>query len=144
MCIRDRLWTIVTTKEYPPDNLEAFRKKQSEKRGLGVGEILTAVREMPRTMRQLAPVQFLTWLGLFCMWMYFVPAVAWNVLGATDPKSSLYTEGIVWGGICFAFYSAVTFVYSFFLPNIAKAAVSYTHLSPLRTSRFFLCTTRAN
>jgi maltose/moltooligosaccharide transporter len=115
------LWTVITTKEYPPDDLQAFRRKQSEKGGLGIKEIFIAVREMPRTMRQLAPVQFLTWLGLFCMWMYFVPAVAWNVLGATDPKSSLYTEGIVWGGICFAFYSAVTFVYSFFLPNIAKA-----------------------
>lgn len=114
------MWTIVTTKEYPPENLEEFRRKKSEKSGLGIGEIFTAIREMPGTMRQLAPVQFLTWLGLFCMWMYFGVAVARNVLGATDPKSQLYTDGIVWGGICFAFYSGVTFVYSFFIPTLAK------------------------
>ena len=115
------LYTIFTTKEYPPDDLEAFRQKKAQKSGLGIGEIVDAIREMPVTMRQLAPVQFLTWLGLFCMWLFFGVAVAHNVLGATDPKSKLYTDGIAWGGICFAFYSVVTFVYSFFLPTLANA-----------------------
>ncbi len=122
------LWTILTTKEYPPDDLEAFRKKKSEKRGLGVGEILVAIKEMPATMRQLAPVQFLTWLGLFCMWLFFGVAVAHNVFGASDAKSQLYTDGIAWGGFCFAFYSGVTFVYSFFLPAIAaRIGRRHTH-----------------
>ena len=117
------LWTILTTKEYPPEDLEAFHRMKAEKRGFGnsVAEILDAVRKMPPTMRQLAPVQFLTWLGLFCMWLFFGVAVARNVLGATDPKSQLYTDGVAWGGICFAFYSGVTFIYSFFLPAIARA-----------------------
>ncbi len=117
------LWTILTTKEYPPDDLAGFRATKAEKRGIGqnVAEILAAIREMPPTMRQLAPVQFLTWLGLFCMWLFFGVAVARNVLGATDPKSQLYTEGVAWGGICFAFYSGVTFIISFFLPSLAKA-----------------------
>ncbi len=34
---------------------------------------------MPRAMRQLAVVQFFTWFALFCMWLYFVPAVATGV-----------------------------------------------------------------
>jgi maltose/moltooligosaccharide transporter len=116
------LWTIFTTKEYPPDDLEEFRKSKGTKRGLGhnVAEILAAIREMPATMRQLAPVQFLTWLGLFCMWLFFGVAVAHNVFGASDPHSQLYTDGIAWGGFCFAFYSGVTFVYSLFLPAIAS------------------------
>ena len=61
-------------------------------------------------MRQLAIVQLLTWLGLFCMWLYFVPAVARHVFGATDPQSPLYTQGIEWGGFAFAFYSITCFV----------------------------------
>ena len=136
------LWTILTTKEYPPEDLEAFRKKKSEKRGLGeCGEILIAIKEMPPTMRQLAPVQFLTWLGLFCMWLYFAVAVARNVFGATDPKSQLYTDGVAWGGICFAFYSGVCFVFSFFLPSLAKALGAASHPQPLvalRCSRLAL------
>ena len=115
------LWTVLTTKEYPPDDIEAFRAKKKEKSGIGIGEIFVAIKEMPLTMRQLAPVQFMTWLGLFCMWLFFGVAVARNVFGATDPKSPLYTEGITWGGTCFAFYSGVTFLYSFVMPSIAKA-----------------------
>ena len=71
-------------------------------------------------MRQLAPVQLLTWLGLFCMWLYFPVAVARNVFGAPDTTSPLYAEGVEWGGICFAVYSAVCFAFSLVLPVIAN------------------------
>ena len=47
-------------------------------------EILTAIAEMPDTMRKLGPVQLCTWLGLFCMWLYFPVAVAHNIFGAND------------------------------------------------------------
>ena len=88
------LWTILTTKEYPPDDLDAFRQMKKEKTGLASNakEIVTAIRAMPQTMRQLAPVQLLTWLGLFCMWLYFPVAVARNVFGAPDTSSPLYAE----------------------------------------------------
>ena len=115
------LWTILTTKEYPPDDLDAFRQMK-EKTGLASNakEIVTAIRAMPQTMRQLAPVQLLTWLGLFCMWLYFPVAVARNVFGAPDTSSPLYAEGVEWGGICFAVYSAVCFAFSLVLPVIAN------------------------
>ncbi len=70
-------------------------------------------------MRQLALVQFCTWLGLFCMWLYFAPAVARNVFGAPDENSPLYTQGVEWAGLCFAMYSAVCFAFSWLLPSIA-------------------------
>ena len=81
------LWTIVTTKEYPPEDMDAFRQRKAEKRSLAanVVEILDSIARMPKTMRQLAPVQILTWLGLFCMWLYFPVAVARNVFGAPRP-----------------------------------------------------------
>ena len=116
------LWTILTTKEYPPDDLDAFRQMKKEKTGLASNakEIFAAIRAMPQTMRQLAPVQLLTWLGLFCMWLYFPVAVARNVFGAPDTASPLYAEGVEWGGICFAVYSAVCFAFSLVLPVIAN------------------------
>ncbi len=94
------LWTVCTSKEYPPEDMEAFNRMQREKRGLlaGLSEINSALREMPQTMRQLAPVQICTWLGLFCMWLFYVPAVARHVFGALDPQSDAYTRGIEWGG----------------------------------------------
>jgi maltose/moltooligosaccharide transporter len=124
------LWTIVTTKEYPPENIDAFRKAKAKKAGLAANarEILTAIAEMPDTMRKLGPVQLCTWLGLFCMWLYFPVAVAHNVFGATDPNSTLYKSGVEWGGVCFAVYSAVCFAFSFALPGLAKKlGRKYTH-----------------
>jgi len=107
------LYTVFTTKEHPP---EVEEKTESHM----FGDILTAIREMPVTMRQLALVQLLTWLGLFCMWLYFGVAVAHNVFGADDPADPRYRDGIAWGGICFSAYSAVTFAFSFALPALAN------------------------
>ena len=117
------LWTIITTKEYPPEDIDAFRRQKAESRGIAShgSEIFSAIAEMPQTMRQLAPVQLLTWLGLFCMWLYFPVAVARNVFAAPDQTSPIYTRGVEWAGICFGMYSAVCFVFSFFLPTLAKA-----------------------
>jgi maltose/moltooligosaccharide transporter len=115
------LYTIITTKEYPPEDMAAFKRMKEEHSGLGhIAEIFRSIRQMPRTMRQLAPVQFFTWLGLFCMWLYFGVAIARSVFGASTPHSPGYDDGIKWGGVCFAVYSAVTFAFAFWLPSIAR------------------------
>jgi len=117
------LWTVFTTDEYPPEDMAAFEKMKAE--GLGVGALVTevaqAIREMPTTMKQLAVVQVFTWLGLFCMWLFFVPAVARHVFGATDPQSELYARGTEWGGFVFAFYSITCFVVALVLARAAAA-----------------------
>jgi maltose/moltooligosaccharide transporter len=116
------LWTVFTTKEYPPDSMQQFEKEKTESSGLlgGAREILASVRDMPSTMRQLAWVQICTWLGLFCMWLYFPVAVARNVFGAADTSSPLYATGVEWAGICFGMYSLVCFGFSFLLPVLAR------------------------
>ena len=116
------LWTVSTSKEYPPENLDEFQRMKAESGGVlqNAREILTAIGEMPSTMRQLAAVQICTWLGLFCMWLYFPPAVARSVFGAPNTNSPLYTEGVEWGGNCFAVYSVVCFLFSFALAPLAR------------------------
>ena len=116
------LWTVFTTKEYPPDNLAEFQKQKAERTSFGAGarEILLSIREMPGTMRQLAWVQLFTWLAWFCIFLYFSTSVARNVFGATDTNSPLYSAGVEWAGICFGVYNAVCFGFSFVLPMLAK------------------------
>jgi maltose/moltooligosaccharide transporter len=115
------LRTVITTSEFPPEDPAAFDRARRGRGGFGAlfGEIGSSIREMPPTMRQLAVVQLFTWLGLFCMWLFFVPATARHVFGATDPRSALYTRGIEWGGFAFAFYSITCFVVAFALPKLA-------------------------
>ncbi|HEU4560252.1 MAG TPA: MFS transporter [Longimicrobium sp.] len=120
------LWTVISTREFPPEDMAAFeRSRRSSTPARRVVSLFTeiggAIREMPKTMKQLAVVQFFTWLGLFCMWMFFVPTVARHVFGATDPDSELYARGIEWGGLTFAFYSITCFAVAFALPVVARA-----------------------
>ncbi|MGD0579901.1 MAG: MFS transporter, partial [Bryobacteraceae bacterium] len=65
--------------------------------------------------------QFATWMGLFCMWLYFAPAVAHSVFGAPDAKSPLYQQGAEWASLCFSMYSLVAFLVAFLLPVLAAA-----------------------
>ncbi len=115
------LWTVLTTSENPPADLEAFRRRQRETRGVkqGLGEIIDAIRSMPRLMRQLAVVQIFTWLGLFCMWMFFGLTTTRYVFGTTDRNAPEFDRGTEWGGIAFAVYSIVCFAVAFVLPGLA-------------------------
>ncbi len=118
------MYTIVTPpKEVPPPDMEAFKRAKAANKGpfAGAREIFDAAKKMPETMKQLALVQMATWLGLFCMWLYFPVAVARNVFGAPDSNSPLYQQGVEWAGVCFGVYSAVCFVFSFLLPKLAAA-----------------------
>ena len=115
------LYTILTTREKPPPDLATFQREKAATAGVvrGLQEIVTAIRTMPKTMRQLALVQISTWLGLFCMWLYFPVAVASNVFGAA-PGSPRYQEGVEWAGVCFGAYSLVCFGFAFVLPPLAR------------------------
>jgi maltose/moltooligosaccharide transporter len=119
------LWTIFTSSEYPPEDMEEFNRKRSENPGFGglvkevVQEIPQAVKEMPATMKQLALLQIFTWLGLFCMWMFFGLTTAYHVFNAPDAKSELFDKGTEWAGWCFAIYSIVCFIVAFIFPKLA-------------------------
>ncbi|NEQ46030.1 MAG: SLC45 family MFS transporter [Leptolyngbya sp. SIOISBB] len=114
------LWTVVTTEERPPRDMAAFREQQERRLGIGatVREIYVALKQMPRTMRQLAWVQGFSWLGMYCVFLYFPPAIAHNLFQATDETSALYSQGIAWAGLCIAAYNAVCFGVSLLLPKL--------------------------
>src|SRR5258708_3279476 len=76
---------------------------------------------MPATMKQLAVVQIFTWLGLFCMWMFFGLTTSYQVFGASNATDTRFALGQEWGGNAFAVYSIVCFAIAFLLPKIAAA-----------------------
>jgi maltose/moltooligosaccharide transporter len=116
------LWTVVSSNEYPPENMEAFERMKRERKGVlaGFAEIFSSVAAMPATMKQLAVVQFFTWFALPCMWQFFSLAVARHVFLAPDETSPLFARATEWGGLCFAVYNVVCFVIAFLLPSLAK------------------------
>ena len=124
------LYTVFTTKEYPPADINFRKKIKESNKGFigGVKEIFGALGKMPDQMKRIAVVQFFTWPGLFLMWFYYSTAVAVNVFGGTNNNDPLYAEGRDFAGLTLAFYNVVTVAFAFFLPAIAdKLGRKFTH-----------------
>ena len=115
------LYTIFSTKEYPPADVGFKDKVKESNKGFGGGirEILHAIKNMPSKMKQLALVQFFTWPGLFLMWFYYSTAVARNVFGAASETDPVYTKGVEFAGLTLASYNIVAFLFALAIPVIA-------------------------
>lgn len=93
-------------------------RKSNDPKGL-VG-IMNDLLHMPKTMGQLAVVQFFSWLAFYAMWIYTTPAITQHIYGTTDSSTELYNLGANWVGVLFAVYNGVSAISAFLLPLIAK------------------------
>lgn len=128
------LWTVLTAKELPPPDLAAFRAEQQRSKGLvhALTEIFSGFTKMPKTMVQLAAVQFFTWIALFAMWIYTTNAVSENVFGTTDAQSTAFQEAGNHVGVMFAVYGGVSALAAFILPVFARhTSRKFVHLTCL-------------
>ncbi|WP_226642297.1 MFS transporter [Microbulbifer variabilis] len=140
------LWTVLRTKEYPPEQYNAYKGLHSaEPEQVGQSKASLAKRlagffqlliNMPRTMRQLALVQFFSWFALFIMWVYTTPAITQHVWGVEamwfDPAYLETVDDIPahiaaakgaagdWVGILFAAYSLFAALFSIVLARLAQ------------------------
>ena len=117
------LITVFTTKEYSPEEMAQFSDETEDEveQESSLLDIFSDFKKMPLTMRQLSYVQFFSWFGLFGMWVFATPAIAHHIYGlATDDHGAEFQNAGDWVGILFGVYNAVSAVYAFFLPAIAK------------------------
>ena len=126
------LWTVISTKEYSPEELDKFNleSKQVREEKSKFSDIFKDIAAMPKTMKQLGVVQFFSWIALFGMWVFTTPAIAQHVYGlaVTDTKSMLYQDAGNWVGIIFGVYNGVAMIYALLLPSIAhKIGRKMTH-----------------
>lgn len=114
------MWTVFSTKEIPPDEKELTGiRSQKFDWTLGLGEIVRLIGHLPKRMWELGLVQFFTWIGMFCLWVYFSPAIAGNIFHASEGTVEMEASG-AWAGFCFAMYNAVCFAFSFVLMKVTK------------------------
>jgi len=114
------LWTVFTTKEIPPEEPEiaAIRSRKFDWT-FGLKEIFSLFGHLPRKMWELGLVQFFTWIGMFCLWVYFSPSIASGVFHAKPGSVEMEDSG-AWAGFCFAMYNAVCFLFSFVLLRVTR------------------------
>jgi len=117
------LITVFTTKEYNPEEMARMNgAAEGDEKESNLLHIFKDFKKMPLTMRQLSWVQFFSWFGLFGMWVFTTPALAYHIykLDLNDTASAAYQNAGDWVGILFGIYNAVAAVFAFFLAAIAK------------------------
>jgi len=82
--------------------------------------VMNDLFNMPRTMKQLAVVQFFSWFALFAMWIYTTPAVTHFIYGAKNSASELYNQGADWVGLLMAVYNGFAAAAAFFIVWLSK------------------------
>lgn len=79
------LYTIFTTSEYPPEDMDAFREEQKKKNTF-FSDMAENINNMPATMKKLGIIQFFSWFSFFTMWSLASIALAEHVFGTPSPN----------------------------------------------------------
>jgi maltose/moltooligosaccharide transporter len=126
MLLLSVIWTVFRTKEYAPKEYAEYKgldlAKQEEKKKEGLAGFFKLVKKTPKTMMQLAVVQFFSWFSLYLMWVYTTYALAQHSWGCpiTDVKSEAFQDAGDWVGILFAGYSLFAAIFSILMSRLAN------------------------
>lgn len=112
------LWTSFRTKEYPPEEYAAYNNIDNSTQEKV--KFMDLLKNIPKTMWQLAVTQFFSWFSLFLMWVYTTQGIAQNIWGTSEATSKEYNEAGNWTGVIFAAYSVFAALYSLVLTPVAN------------------------
>lgn len=130
------LYTILTTREYPPDDPEAFQAEKERTQGFwkGTREVFEHISSMPKVMKQLGVIQFFSWFAFFTMWSFATPALTEHVFNASDPVTLEYNEAANQVGTYMGTYGLASMAYALLLTLItSKVSINrkYLHMASL-------------
>lgn len=113
-------------------HIAGARLVKARKTSMALVHIVKDFNTMPKTMIQLAVVQFFSWFALFSMWIYCTPAVTSHIYGSSDATSAAYNEGADMVSNLFGGYNGIAAIAAIFIPFIArKTSRRFTHLIAL-------------
>ena len=81
------LYTIFTTTEYPPEDMEEFERERKKGSNF-ISDIMENITKMPTTMVKLGAIQFFSWFAFFSMWSLANPALTEHVFNTPVPNLS--------------------------------------------------------
>ncbi|MDP5093103.1 MAG: MFS transporter [Polaribacter sp.] len=83
------LYTVFTTDEYPPEDMEEFEKEKAQRNNF-IPDIINNIGSMPSTMKKLGVIQFFSWFAFFTMWSLANPALTEHVFNTPAPMESAF------------------------------------------------------
>lgn len=136
------LYTIITTKEYSPEEFASFEggKEIVEKKSR-MSEIFRDFANVPSQMKKLGVVQFFSWFALFTMWVFTTSALATHHFGLSpeDTHSAEFNKAGDLTGSLFGSYNFYAIFFAFALTPIAKfIGKKQTHALALASGGFGL------
>ncbi len=135
------IYTIVTTKEYSPEEFKKFIPEPLVENKPRITDIFVDFINMPKRMRRLGWVQFFSWFALFTMWVYTTSAVATHHYGLQpdDTKSAMFNEAGDWVGVLFGVYNFAAIGFAFILTPLATlTSRKFVHIIALASGGFGL------
>jgi maltose/moltooligosaccharide transporter len=118
------LVSVLTTSEYPPTPEELQQIEDEKAQGpllkRTLENIYTAIKEMPKTMRQLIPVMFFPWYAMFCYWQYLTSALSLSLYDTLDQNTTYFSQAQLLTGNLNGTYNIVCFLIAFAMIPIAR------------------------
>jgi maltose/moltooligosaccharide transporter len=130
------VWSVWRVPELPlTDDEKAMLAQKPMTVKATMAEIVDAIREMPRPMRQLALAMLCQWYAMFTYWQYVTFAVARSIYATSDPASTAFREATLTTQQAGAIYNFVAFLGAVLLiPIVARFGARMTHAACLTAS----------
>jgi maltose/moltooligosaccharide transporter len=122
-------WSVRAVPELPLSNDElAILRSRPGGMASALREIVDAFRDMPHTMRQLWWMKLFQWYGMFCYWIYIVPALARTMFASSDATSAGFRDAGLLNGQIGGFYNFVAFLAAFgMVPFTRRFGAKWVH-----------------
>ena len=130
------VWSIWRVPELPmtQGEKEAVNAKPLTP-GATLAEIGSAIRNMPRPMRQLSVAMLCQWYAMFAYWQYITFAVGRSLYDTSDPSSAAFRDATLTTQQAGALYNFVAFLGALLLiPVVRKLGARLTHAFCLTAS----------
>ena len=100
-----------------------------------LGDIVSAIRDMPKAMRQLSLAMLCQWYAMFAYWQYITFAVGRSLYDTSDPSSAAFRDATLTTQQAGALYNFIAFLGALVLiPIVRKLGARLTHAFCLTAS----------
>lgn len=130
------LWSVLRVPELPLPPAEIARM-QAERLSprTALRDFVSAVREMPPAMRQLALSMLLQWFAMFAYWQFISFALARSIFHTADPASSGFRQAVLLTGQAGALYNVIACLAAFVMVAVSRRiGTQYIHAASVALS----------
>lgn len=130
------VWSVWRVPELPmTEEMKADLETKPMTVSATAGEIVSAIREMPKAMRQLSVAMLCQWYAMFAYWQYITFAVGRSLYDTSDPSTTAFREATLTTQQAGALYNFIAFIGALLLiPVVRKLGARLAHAICLTAS----------